>query len=184
VKETTDGQILELIRQPKTQERGFRLLMGRYQERVYWHIRRMVVSHEDADDVIQNTFVKVFRGVGKFKGNSSLYTWIYRIATNEALTFLQKEKRHQSQPIDGEELDLREKLMADTYFNGDEAQAALAKAVGMLPDKQRLVFNMRYHDDMPYAEISAVLGTSTGALKASYHHAVKKIEGFLKEVEL
>ena len=184
VKETTDEHILALIARPATAEQGFRLLMGKYQERIYWHIRRMVITHEDADDVIQNAFVKVFRGLPKFKGNSALYTWIYRIATNEALTHMQKEKRRHTVPLDGADHDLTQQLKADAFFDGDEAEAKLIRAVDALPEKQKLVFNMRYHDDMPYAEISEVLGTSVGALKASYHHAMKKIEGFINQVEM
>ena len=176
----SDADILELISDQATLEKGFRLLMTRYQERLYWHVRRLVVTHEDADDVIQNTFIKVFKGLSGFKGNSKLYTWMYRIATNETMSFLQKSKRHQTQSTDGEQ-DLTQNLRADPFFDGDEVQAQLIEAIQQLPEKQRIVFNMRYYDEMKYTEISEVLGTSVGGLKASYHHAAKKIEHFFRE---
>jgi RNA polymerase sigma-70 factor, ECF subfamily len=179
----SDADILELISEQATLEKGFRLLMTRYQERLYWHVRRMVVHHEDADDVIQNTFIKVFKGLSGFKGNAKLYTWLYRIATNETMSFLQKKKRHQTQSTDGEQ-DLTQNLQADPFFDGDEVQARLIEAIQQLPEKQRVVFNMRYYDEMKYAEMSEVLGTSVGALKASYHHAAKKIEHFFREASV
>ena len=150
--------------------------MGQYQERIYWHIRRMVTEHEDANDVTQNCFIKVYRSIGRFEGKSKLYTWLYRIATNEAITFLNKKKRKPTSSIDNEEDNLQNRLQADSYFDGDAAQAKLQVALQTLPEKQRLVFNMRYFDEMTYKDISEVLGTSVGGLKASYHHAVKKIE--------
>lgn len=179
----SDGDILELISDQATLEKGFRLLMTRYQERLYWHVRRLVVTHEDADDVIQNTFIKVFKGLSGFKGNSKLYTWLYRIATNESMSFLQKNKRHQTQSTDGEQ-DLTQNLRADPFFDGDEVQVRLIEAIQQLPEKQRAVFNMRYYDEMKYTEISEVLGTSVGGLKASYHHAAKKIEHFFREASV
>lgn len=179
----SDADILELIGEKATLEQGFRLLMTRYQEQLYWHVRRLVVNHEDADDVIQNTFIKVFKGLSGFKGNSKLYTWLYRIATNESMSFLQKRKRHHTQSSDGEQ-DLTQHLLADPFFDGDEVQARLIEAIQQLPEKQRVVFNMRYYDEMKYAEISAVLGTSVGGLKASYHHAAKKIEHFFREASV
>jgi RNA polymerase sigma-70 factor, ECF subfamily len=179
----SDADILELTDDKATLEKGFRLLMTRYQERLYWHVRRLVVDHEDADDVIQNTFIKVFKGLSGFKGNSKLYTWLYRIATNEAMSFLQKKKRHRTQSTDGEQ-DLTANLQADPFFDGDEVQARLIQAVKQLPEKQQVVFNMRYYDEMKYAEISEVLGTSVGGLKASYHHAAKKIEHFFREASV
>ncbi|MEM8524745.1 MAG: sigma-70 family RNA polymerase sigma factor [Bacteroidota bacterium] len=173
--------MLRLCHQSAQVERGFRLLMSKYQERLYWQVRRLVTEHEDANDVIQNVFVKVYRSIGNFEGKSKLYTWLYRIATNEAITFLNKKKRRQTSSIDEEEIDLANRLKADHYFDGDAAQLRLQQALVRLPEKQRLVFNMRYFDEMSYKEISASLSTSVGALKASYHHAVKKVEAFLKE---
>lgn len=164
-------------------EKGFKLLMLKYQERVYWQIRRLVLEHEDANDVIQNTFIKVFRGIQKFKGNSQLYTWIYRIATNEAITFLNKKQKKTTESIDNDEYQLANRLKADVYFDGDEAQIRLQQALVGLPEKQRMVFNMRYFEEMSYQDISETLGTSVGALKASYHHAVKKIELHIKGVD-
>lgn len=183
MKEKSDADILELIYDQTTFEEGFAMLMTRYQERLYWHVRRLVVSHEDADDVIQNTFIKVFRGLSRFKGNSKLYTWLYRIATNETMSFLQKKKRTQTVSTDDEQ-DLTMYLRADPFFDGDEVQERLIIAIRQLPEKQRAVFNMRYYDEMKYTEISEVLGTSVGSLKASYHHAAKKIEHFFKEASV
>ena len=164
-------------------EKGFKLLMLKYQERLYWQIRRLVLEHEDANDVIQNTLIKVFRNIQKFKGDSQLYTWMYRIATNEAITFLNKKQKKTTTSIDSEELNISNRLKADVYFDGDEAQIRLQQALVGLPEKQRLVFNMRYYEEKSYQDISDILGTSVGALKASYHHAVKKIELHIKGVE-
>lgn len=174
----TDEQLLELVRLNK--ESGFRSLMHQYQEQTYWHIRRMVTTHEDADDVVQNTFIKVFNNIDKFKGNSKLYTWIYRIATNESITFLKNRKRRQAQSIDESENTVEKKLVADEYFDGNNAQVILQKAIIALPEKQKAVFTLRYYEEMPYNDISEIMDTSVGALKASYHHAVKKIEEFIK----
>ena len=176
----SDDQILALLEKPRTYERGFRLLMEKYQERLYWHIRRLVNGHEDANDVIQNCFLKVYRNIHNFERKSKLYTWLYRIATNEAITFLKKEQRRSAASIDEEESQWANRLEADAYFDGEEAQARLLRALASLPDKQRLVFNMRYFEELSYRDISEVLSTSEGALKASYHHAVKKIEAFFK----
>ena len=161
-------------------EQGFKLLMQKYQERLYWHVRRMVYEHDDANDVIQNTFIKVYRSIHKFEGKSKLYTWLYRIATNESITFLNKKNRKSTASLDNEDYNLENQLKADDYFDGDEIQQKLNAALSTLPEKQRAVFNLRYYDEMTYAEMSEVLGTSVGALKASYHHAVKKIESYLK----
>ncbi len=176
----SDAEILEAMRDEATQERAFRALMTRYQERLYLHIRRMVTTHSDADDVLQNTLIKVYRGIANFKGQSELYTWLYRIATNESLTFLKQRKRRTSSSIQDEDLGIENQLQADTWFDGDAAQRQLKAAIATLPHKQQLVFNMRYYDDMTYKDISEVVGTSVGALKASYHHAAKKIEAFLR----
>ena len=180
VKETPDEQILCLLRKQATYELGFRTLMMTYQERLYHHIRRMVTDHDDTDDVLQNTFVKVHRGLAGFREQSGLYTWMYRIATNEALSFLQSRKRKSTQPIDDESA-LHERIIGDVFFDGDGAQARLLAGIQTLPDKQKVVFNLRYYDEMSYGEMSKVTGTSVGALKASYHHAAKKIEMFIKE---
>ena len=181
----SDDHILDLLGAEATHERGFRLLMMRYQEPLYRHVRRMLYNHDDANDVIQNTFIKVFRNVDRFEGKSKLYTWLYRIATNEAITFLSSRKKNDTDTIDDPDNSLlANQLRADTFFDGDEVQIKLLQAIAILPDKQRTVFNLRYYDEMPYEEMSEVLGTSVGALKASYHHAVKKVEGFFKGVEI
>lgn len=184
MRELSDEDILNLLEDKGSLERGFGLLMGKYQERLYWHVRRMVVDHDDADDVIQNTFVKVFKGLHRFERKSKLYTWLYRIATNEAITFLNARKRKATTSLDNETLNLSERLTADVFFDGDAATARLIQAIDTLPEKQRVVFNMRYYDEMSYQDISDVLGTSVGALKASYHHAAKKIEAYFKEAPI
>lgn len=180
----SDDVILQQLRQPNTVERGFRALMDKYQERLYYHIRRMVTDHEDANDVLQNTFIKVYRHIGQFKGEAQLYTWMYRIATNETLSFLDKRRRRQAASLDDEESTLSNRLTADEYFDGEAAKLQLQIAIAELPEKQRLVFNLRYFDEMPYKEMSQVLDTSVGALKASYFHAVKKIEAHMRNVAL
>ncbi len=177
----SDEMILEKLSQKSTINQGFSWLLQKYKERLYWHIRRMVHQHEDANDVLQNTLVKIYRGINNFKGDAKLYTWLYRIATNESLTFLKKQQRQKSTSIDNEELNLNNKLKADTYFDGNDIQHQLQLALRTLPEKQHLVFNMRYFEEIPYKEMSKALNTSVGALKASYHHAVKKIEAFLKK---
>lgn len=180
----SDDDILQLLQTDATFESGFRLLMARYRERLYWHIRRMVLVHEDADDVLQNTFIKVYRGILQFEGKSKLYTWLYRIATNEAITFLHQQTRqqnHNSASLDDPGNLLANRLRADEWFDGDDLQKRLQFAVTQLPDKQRLVFNLRYFEEMPYEEMAELLETSVGALKASFHHAVKKIEAYFSE---
>jgi len=181
MQEISDQQIIDWLLKRPTQEKGFKALAAKYQERLYWHIRRMVQEHDDANDILQEVFIKIFRKIDTFKQQSQLYTWMHRIATNETLTFLQKQKRRAAASIDQEDLNLGEQLQADAHFNGAEAQALLKKAIAQLPEKQRLVFNMRYYEDHTYDELSKILDTSTGALKASYHHAVKKIEAYLKQ---
>jgi len=172
-----EEEILSLIRQPGGMDKGFRLLMSTYQERLYFHVRRMVIEHEDANDVLQNCLVKVYRNIGRFEGKSSLYTWLYRIATNEALTFLKQKKKRNSLPLEQEEgLNLGERLKADPWFDGDETQIRLQEAIEQLPEKQQIVFRLRYYEEMSYKEMARVLDTSEGALKASFHHATKKIE--------
>ena len=182
-KEITDSEILSLLHETSSSERGFKLLMQKYQERLYWHIRRMVYEHDDANDVIQNTFIKVFKSIQKFEGKSKLYTWLYRIATNEAITFINKKKRKAMTSLDDEESGVSVQLAADPYFDGDRVQLLLKNALSQLPEKQRLVFNMRYYEEMAYKDISEILQTSVGALKASFHHAVKKIEASLRAAD-
>jgi len=160
--------------------KSFSLLLKKYQERLYWHIRKIVISHENADDVLQNTFLKVWKYLDKFKQESSLYTWLYRIATNEALAYLKQNKTKYHIPISDNESEFNNQLSHDNLFTGDEIALKLQTAINTLPKKQKLVFNMKYFDEMKYSEISEILETSEGALKASYHIAVKKIEEFLK----
>lgn len=173
--------IIRNFREGNDPQRAFREIVVRYQERLYWHIRKIVISHEDADDVLQNTFIKVFESLSRFRADASLYTWLYRIATNEALSFLKKQKNRKHYSYDEFGSGLENSLEGDTWFDGDEMQLKLQKAILRLPDKQRVVFNMKYYEEMKYEEISSILGTSVGALKASYHHAVKKLEKYLSE---
>jgi RNA polymerase sigma factor (sigma-70 family) len=180
----SDEQVLDLLANPDTNEKGFRHLMEKYQERLYWHIRRLVTDHEDANDVLQNCFIKVYRNIRGFKGNSKLYTWLYRIATNESITFMKKKNRRAAASLDDAGCSLAEQLEADPYFNGDETQRRLQEAFRRLPEKQRIVFNLRYFEEMPYRDMSDILGISVGGLKASYHHAVKKIEHYFRSVEI
>lgn len=170
-----------MYRVSDTQNYAFNLIVRKYQERIYWHIRKIVISQDDADDVVQNTFLKVWGGLSNFREDSQLFTWLYRIATNEALTFLKRKRTKFFLPIIDVEQQLANTIESDPYFDGNELQAKLQKAIIKLPVKQRLVFNMKYFDEMKYEEMSKILGTSVGALKASFHHAVKKIEKFLEE---
>jgi len=174
-----EKKIVAELQDKSTLDRAFRLLMTEYKQRLYWHIRKIVLVHEDADDVLQNTFIKVYRNINSFKGDSKLYSWLYRIATNESITFLNKRAKHQQ--IESEELQQQivNNLQADVYFEGNEIQWKLQKAIAQLPQKQQLVFNMKYFDNMKYQDISEILETSVGALKANYHHAVKKIEKYV-----
>jgi RNA polymerase sigma factor (sigma-70 family) len=174
-----DAEILSKFQDEKTRNEAFNLLLKKYQQKLYWHIRRMVIDHDDADDLIQDTFVKVWKNLPGFRNDAQLYTWMYRIATNECITFLNKKKQKNNIPLDDVAYELADTLADSTYFNGDQAQLKLQQAILTLPEKQRLVFNMKYYDDMKYEEMSDVLGTSVGALKASFHLAVKKIEAFL-----
>jgi len=177
----TDEQLLVAqLKNPNTQEQAFRSLMTLYKERLYWHIRKIVLSHDDADDVLQNTFIKVFKNIHSFKENSKLYSWMYRIATNEAITFINKKAAKQHVDISELQHKMADTLHEDTNYTGDEIQELLQKAIFTLPQKQQLVFNLKYFEEMKYNEMSEVLETSVGALKASYFHAVKKIEIFLK----
>jgi RNA polymerase sigma-70 factor (ECF subfamily) len=176
-KPITDEEILRAFAQHTSKHMAFEWLLNTYQQKTYWHIRRIVINHDDADDVLQNTMIKVWENLHQFKGNAKLYTWIYRIATNEALNFLNKQKHHQN--IEETSPELLNHLTTAGYFNGNSAELKLQQAIINLPEKQRLVFNLKYFDNMKYEEMSEVLETSVGALKASYHHAVKKIEEYL-----
>lgn len=173
--------LVQELKAKDTQSRAFVVLVSTYKERLYWHIRRIVLNHNDADDVLQNTFIKVYRNIDSFKGDSKLFSWMYRIATNESLSFL----KHKSRKLGISDFEYQkralENLEADVYFEGDEIQLKLQKAVATLPEKQKLVFNMKYFEELKYEEISAILETSVGGLKASYHLAVKKVENCLKE---
>jgi RNA polymerase sigma-70 factor (ECF subfamily) len=179
VPEIDDKIILELYREESGKNTALGHLIKKYQQRLYWHIRKIVISHDDADDVLQNTFIKVWKGLDNFKQESSLYTWIYRIATNESLSFLRQKASKNTTSIHPIEYELSKNLESDQYFTGDEIQLRLQKAILTLPEKQRIVFNMRYYDETPYEEMSEILETSVGALKASYHIAAKKIEEML-----
>jgi RNA polymerase sigma factor (sigma-70 family) len=172
----TDQELLKLIQSPFTRELGFRKLVESNQKRVYQVIRRMVLIHEDADDLTQNTFIKAYQNLDKFEGNSSLFTWLYRIATNETLTFLEKKKKRYFFSMDDHQEKMESYLDQPGVLNGEEIQKKLQKALLKLPDKQRLVFHLKYQEELTYEQMSEVTGTSVGALKASYHHAVKKIE--------
>lgn len=174
-----DQELLELFKYPDTKERAFTGIIKKYQEKLYWHIRRIVITHEDADDVLQNMFIKVWKGLENFREDSQLYTWLYRIATNESLTFLAKEKKRHSVSLSDDENGLSNKLKSDSHFDANKLEWKLQLAIQSLPEKQRVVFNLRYYDEMPYGEMSRVLETSEGALKASYHHAAKKVENFI-----
>lgn len=179
MKQVEDSEILQKFGVEKTRNEAFNLLLTKYQQRIYWHIRRLVIDHDDSDDLVQETFVKVWKNLGNFRNDSQLYTWIYRIATNESITFLNKKKLKNNISLDDVGSELAESLTAASYFDGDKIQKKLQQAILALPEKQRIIFNMKYFDDMKYDEISEVLGTSVGALKASFHIAVKKIESIL-----
>lgn len=175
-----DAELLLQFRNPSTKEKAFTAIIKKYQEKLYWHIRRMVVEHEDANDVLQNAFIRVWKGLDNFREDSQLYTWIYRIGTNECLSFLEQKKRKSTVSLDGDvETGLSNTIKADKHFDPNKLEWKLQLAMQQLPEKQRIVFNLRYYDEMPYEEMSKVLETSEGALKASYHHAVKKIEDFI-----
>ena len=174
-----DKELLAQFKDPFLREKGYTGIIKKYQEKLYWHIRRLVVDHEDANDVLQNMFIKVWKALDNFREDSQLYTWLYRIATNESLSFIEQQKRRTSVPLSDVENGLSNKLKADKDFDGNKAEWKLQLAMQQLPEKQRVVFNLRYYDEMPYQEMSRVLDTSEGALKASYHHAVKKIEHYI-----
>ena len=174
-----DKELLQQFRQPHEKERAYTAIIKKYQEKLYWHIRRIVVDHDNANDVLQNMFIKVWNSLGNFREDSQLYTWLYRIATNECLTFLDQQKRRSSVSLSDVEGGLSNKIKADQNFDANKLEWKLQLAIQHLPEKQRIVFTLRYYDEMPYEEMSRVLDTSEGALKASYHHAAKKIEDFI-----
>jgi RNA polymerase sigma factor (sigma-70 family) len=176
----SDAELLIQFRQPQTKESAFTAIIKKYQEKLYWHIRRMVVDHDDANDVLQNVFIRVWNGLENFREDSQLYTWLYRIATNESLTFIEQQKKRAAVSLSDVETGLSNKIKADKHFDPNKLEWKLQLAIQQLPEKQRIVFSLRYYDEMPYEEMSRVLETSEGALKASYHHAVKKIEDYIK----
>lgn len=174
-----DAALLIQFKEVATKEQAFTTIIKKYQQKLYWHIRRMVIDHESANDVLQNVFLKAWKGLDNFREDSQLYTWLYRIATNESLTFLDQIKRKSAISLNEVESGLSNKIKADTNFDANRLEWKLQLAIQQLPEKQRLVFNLRYYDEMPYEEMSKILGTSEGALKASYHHAAKKIQDFI-----
>ena len=174
-----DKELASQLQDPSKKRSTFERIVTLYGEKLYWQIRKMVLNHEDADDLLQNTFLKAWSNLDYFRGEAKISTWLYKIAINECITFLNKQRNSNNISIDDTDVYLLEKLKSDTYFNGDDIQRKLQEAILRLPDKQRLVFNMKYFDDMTYEQISEIVGTTTGALKASYHYAVKKIEEYL-----
>lgn len=176
-----EEEIVRQLQDERTRRQAFSQVIAVYQERLYWHVRKMVLVHEDADDVLQNTFLKAWKNLDSFRGESKLSTWLYRIAINESITFLNKQRQERQLTVDEENSFMLDSLQADPYFDGDELQLLLQEAILTLPDKQRQVFNLRYFDEMKYEDMSDLLGTSVGALKASYHIAAKKIEEFFNQ---
>ena len=178
---TDETVLIEQLINVQTKEKAFKELISLYKERLYWHVRKIVISHDDTDDVLQNTFIKIYKNISKFKQESKLFSWMYRIATNEAITFINKRNKERKVEISEVQEHLVSTLENDIYFSGEEIQEILQKAIASLPQKQQLVFNMKYFDNIKYTQISEILGTSVGALKASYFHAVKKIESYIKK---
>ncbi len=176
-----ENDFIKELLDPKTQNIAFKKLVLDFQKPLYNHIRNMVLNHDDADDVLQNTLIKVFQNLKNFKGESKLFSWVYRIATNEAITFINNKAKRNGTTSEAMQTKIVDNLKADTYFDGDEIQIKLQKAINLLPEKQQLVFKMKYYEETKYEDMSEILGTSVGALKASYHHAVKKIEEFMKK---
>lgn len=173
-----DEQLIERLRDPQRCRKAFNEVIKIYTEPLYWQIRKMVIDHDDANDVLQNTFLKAWSSIENFRGDAKLSTWLYKIAINESITFINKEKQRNNVSLDDDDSFLINSLASDEWFDGDDLRLELQKAINSLPEKQRLIFNMRYFDDMKYEDMSEILGTTVGALKASYHHAVKKIEKF------
>ena len=176
-----EKEIIALLQDPARQREAFEAIVKEYSEQLYWQIRRLVFSHDDANDILQNTFIKAWINIDYFRGDAKMSTWLYRIALNECLTFLNKQRAANQLSIDEADKELLNKLESDTYFDGDETQKIFLQAIHTLPEKQQIVFNLKYFKEMKYEEISEIVGTSIGALKASYHHAVKKIEAFLEK---
>lgn len=177
--EIEESLLIKNLQKEDTQKEAFSVLVKAFSEQLYWQIRKIVISHEDADDVLQNTFIKIWTNLNSFRGESKLSTWLYKIAINESITYINKQKQNIS--IEDDNYMLLSKLESDLYFDGDDAQKLLQQAILRLPEKQRIVFNLKYFDEMKYEDMSEILNTSVGALKASYHHAVKKIEEFLAD---
>jgi RNA polymerase sigma factor (sigma-70 family) len=175
----SDKEIIDLYKEEASRNMALHHLIEKYQQKLYWQIRKIVIDHDDADDVMQNSFIKIWKGLENFKEESQLYTWLFRIATNESLTFLKQKQKRNTTSLHPIEYQLSKSLESDEFFQGDEIQLKLQQAILTLPEKQRIVFNMRYYDEMPYEQMSEVLETSVGALKSSYHIAAKKIEEFL-----
>lgn len=175
-----DSELLAQFRNPDQKEKAFSLIMKKYQEKLYWHIRRMLVVHDDTNDVLQNVFIKVWKGLDNFREESQLYTWLYKIASNETFTYLEQQKKRRSLSFEDVEQSIENKIKAEPGFDVSKIEWKLQLAINTLPERQKLVFNLRYYDEMPYEEMSKLLNTSEGALKASYHHAVRKVEEFLK----
>ena len=176
-----EKEIIALLQEPTRQREAFECIVKEYSEQLYWQIRRLVFSHDDANDILQNTFIKAWTNIDYFRGDAKMSTWLYRIALNECLTFLNKQRAANQLSIDEADKELLNKLESDTYFDGDDTQKIFLQAIHTLPEKQQIVFNLKYFKEMKYEEISEIVGTSIGALKASYHHAVKKIEAFLEK---
>lgn len=174
-----DLELLIMFRNSEKKEEAYTLIIKKYQERLYWHIRRLVISHDDTNDILQNVCIKVWKGLSNFREDAQLFTWLYRIATNESLTFLTSQKKRQAVGFDDVSNYLSEKLAAEKDFDGTKLEWKLQLAIQKLPEKQKLVFQLRYYDEMPYEKMSKILDTSEGALKASYHHAAKKVEDFI-----
>ena len=176
-----EKEIIALLQEPTRQCEAFECIVKEYSEQLYWQIRRLVLSHEDANDILQNTFIKAWMNIEYFRGDAKMSTWLYRIALNESLTFLNKQRASNQLSIDDADTEMLNRLESDTYFDGDDSQKIFLQAIHTLPEKQQIVFNLKYFKEMKYEEISEIVGTSIGALKASYHHAVKKIEAFLEK---
>lgn len=174
-----EKDFIQKLLNPKTQNEAFQMLLSQYQRPLYHHIRNIVLNHDDADDVLQNTFIKVFQHLKGFKGDSKLFSWMYRIATNEAITFINQKAKRNGTTSEALQSKIVENLKSDSFFDGTEIQIKLQKAIATLPEKQQLVFKMKYFEEIKYEDMSEILGTSVGALKASYHHAVKKIENYV-----
>ncbi len=178
-----EKELISALQSVVQKEDAFRTLVSKYKERLYWHIRKIVIDHDDTDDVLQNTFIKIFKNIDRFKGDSKLFTWMYRIATNEAITFINKKAKQNNITIEAVKNQIISRLESDVYFEGDEIQLQLQKAIATLPQKQQLVFNMKYFENHTYENLSEILDTSVGGLKSNYHLAVKKITAFLKTNE-